>query len=347
MGNSYSLPSVRLYEDKVLEHGVLSLISLWDRQIASSFNKENALVNFHHGFHGMTYDIIGILGFGESFNILATGDTKIIDSVLKFAKLAALQSRVSFSKKLEPLLREWIDGRNYVLATIRDTIKKRKQEVCVSDLKDDAKHVDLLQKLVNARDPFSGEPIDDESLIAEVSVLLIGGTDTISNTLTWTMLCLLNRPDVYERLKMEIRTSFPDKRTVIRSDDARSKLPYLTAVLYEVMRLHPAVGGYLSRAVPKEGAHLMNGEYFIPHGTEVFLSLFACHRNKDTWSNPTEFDPERFMGPGSEERIKDVLVFSSGVRICAGRHLAIVELYTALANLILRYDFRLPDGKEP
>ncbi|KAJ2402575.1 hypothetical protein GGI23_000614 [Coemansia sp. RSA 2559] len=295
----------------------------------------------------MAYDIIGILGFGESFNILATGDTKIIDSVLKFAKLAALQSRVSFSKKLEPLLRDWVDGRNYVLATIRDTIKKRRQEICDSDLKNDANHLDLLQRLIDARDPFSGEPIDDESMIAEVSVLLVGGTDTTSNTLTWTVLCLLNRPDVYERLKTEVRMAFPDKRTVIRSDDAKIRLPYLTAVLYEVMRLHPAVGGYLPRAVPKEGAHLVNGEYFIPHGTEVFLSLFICHRNKDTWSNPTEFNPERFMGPDSEERIKDVLVFSSGVRICAGRHLAIVELYTALANLILRYDFKLPDGKEP
>ncbi|KAJ2399895.1 hypothetical protein GGI23_002372 [Coemansia sp. RSA 2559] len=295
----------------------------------------------------MAYDIIGILGFGESFNILATGDTKIIDCVLQFIKLAVIQAGVPYSEYLKPLLREWIDSRNYVLATIKNTIKKRRQEICDSGLKNDAKHVDLLQRLIDARDPFTGESIDDESLIAEVSVLLVGATDTTSNTLTWTMLCLLNRPDVYERLKMEIRTAFPNKHTVIRSGNARSRLPYLTAVLYEAMRLHPAVGGYLPRAVPKEGAHLMNGKYFIPHGTEICVSLFACHRNKDTWSNPTEFDPERFMGPDSEARIKDVLVFSSGVRICAGRHLAIVELYTALANLILRYDFKLPDGKKP
>ncbi|KAJ2402576.1 hypothetical protein GGI23_000615 [Coemansia sp. RSA 2559] len=298
----------------------------------------------------MAFDIIGILGFGKSFNILATGDTKIIDGVLKLAKLASLKSRVPFNEQLGRLVRDWVDGRNYVLAVIRDTIVKRKQdnaETACTEEKSGTEHMDLLQKLVNARDPFSGEPIDDESLIAEVSVLLVGGTDTTSNTLTWAMLCLLNRPDVYERLKTEVRMAFPDKRTVIRSDDAKSKLPYLTAVLYEVMRLHPAVGGYLPRAVPKEGAHLVNGEYFIPHGTEICVSLFACHRNKDTWNNPTEFDPDRFMGPDSEARMKDVLVFSSGVRICAGRHLAIVELYTALANLILRYDFKLPDGKEP
>ncbi|KAJ1788152.1 hypothetical protein LPJ59_005587, partial [Coemansia sp. RSA 2399] len=174
MGNAYSLPSVRLYEDKVLEHGVFSLISLWDRQIASSPSREDALVNFHYGFHGMAFDIIGELGFGESFNILATGNTKIIDSVLKLSKLASLKSRVPFSNQLGRLLQDWVDGRNYVLATIRDTIEKRRQATCDSNRKDNANHVDLLQRLIDARDPLSGKPIDDESMIAEVSVLLIG-----------------------------------------------------------------------------------------------------------------------------------------------------------------------------
>ncbi|KAJ1890784.1 hypothetical protein LPJ81_005873, partial [Coemansia sp. IMI 209127] len=260
MGNAYSLPSVRLYEDKVLEHGAFSLVSLWDRQIASSPSKEDALVNFHYGFHGMAYDIIGILGFGESFNILATGNTKIIDSVLRFFKLAVIQAGVPSGRILALLLRDWIDGHNYVLATIRNTIKKRRQATCDSNGKIDANHMDLLQRLVDARDPVSGEPIDDGSMIAEVSVLLVGGADTISTTLDWIILCLLNRPDVYERLRMEIRTAFPDKHTVIRSDDAKARLPYLTAVIYEVMRLHPAVGGYLPRAVPEQGAHLMNGK---------------------------------------------------------------------------------------
>ncbi|KAJ1783558.1 hypothetical protein LPJ59_006554, partial [Coemansia sp. RSA 2399] len=148
------------------------------------------------------------------------------------------------------------------------------------------------------------------------------------------------------RLKNDIRTTFPDKSTVVRYDMARTKLPYLIAVLYESMRLHPAVAGYMPRYVPEQGAHLMNGKYFLPPGTEIGVPIFSCNRNKETWSNRNEFDPERFMGPGSEERFKDVLTFSSGVRMCAGIHFSMAEMCVALANLILRYDLKLPDGME-
>ncbi|KAJ1728505.1 hypothetical protein LPJ72_005434, partial [Coemansia sp. Benny D160-2] len=90
LGNSYSLPSVRLYEDKVLKHGVLSLISQWDAQIASSPTASSALVNFYYGFHSMAFDIIGVLGFGKSFEILSSGDKTIIDCVSKSNMLSVV-----------------------------------------------------------------------------------------------------------------------------------------------------------------------------------------------------------------------------------------------------------------
>ncbi|KAJ2551318.1 hypothetical protein EV175_003733 [Coemansia sp. RSA 1933] len=218
LGNSYSLPSVRLYESKIFEHGVLSLISLWDSQISLSPGRDRAIVNFHYGFHGLAFDIIGVLGFGKSFNILSTGDTKIINNVGKFVKLGAITSGMPLGKYLEWFLGDWVDAGKYVLTVIDDTIRSRKQENAESAASD--------------------------------------------------------------------------------------------------------------------------------HGTELCVSLFACHRNQDVWPSPDEFDPERFMGPDAERRIKDVLAFGSGVRICIGRYLGLVELYTTLANLVRRYDFKLPDAEE-
>ncbi|KAJ2748912.1 hypothetical protein IWQ56_007342, partial [Coemansia nantahalensis] len=61
-----------------------------------------------------------------------------------------------------------------------------------------------------------------------------------------------------------------------------------------------------------------------------------------TWERPLEFDPERFMGADGAARAKDVLAFSSGVRICLGRNLAWIELYTTLANVLRRFTFELP-----
>ncbi|KAJ2524650.1 hypothetical protein GGI11_000653 [Coemansia sp. RSA 2049] len=346
LGNSYSLPSVRLYEDKVLKHGVLSLINQWDSQIASSPTANSALVNFYYGFHSMAFDIIGVLGFGKSFEILSSGDKKIIDCVSKSNMLSVVRSRLPFGMQLQRLFRDLYNSRQYLIATVRNTIKRRKQEnaeaMSLSDSKHGNANHDILQKFLDARDPLTGESLDTDSLESEAFVLLAGGTDTVSNTLSWAITCLLGCPEIYERLKRDIRTAFPDKSIVIRFDEAKAKLPYLTAVIHETMRLHPAVAGYIPRCVPEQGADILDGRYFLPKGTEVGISLFACNRNKAVWENPTDFNPDRFMGPDAVSRFKDVLTFSSGVRICAGRFLATAEMYTTLANLILRYDFEYP-----
>ncbi|KAJ2085828.1 hypothetical protein IW138_006088 [Coemansia sp. RSA 986] len=338
LGNQYSMPCVRSYEDKILEHGVLSLMQLWDSRMKQvpGGQKVKANVNFYLEFHSMSFDIISVLGFGKSFNILHTGDTTMIERVRKTNTIEVVQSSLPFGEYTHKLFRDLNNARRELRSISKATVLARKG-------KNNPSHVDILQRLVNARDPLSGKHIDLESMTDEVLLLLIVGTDTTSNTLSWTTLYLLYYPDVYERLKREVRSTFTDKGATIRYDMARAKLPYLTAVVYESMRLHTIVSGYLPRRVPDSGAHVMDDKYFLPQGTEVCISLYPCHRNKMIWKNPNKFDPERFMGPDAEDRIRDVLAFSSGVRICVGRSLALVELFTTLANLIHKYDFALPD----
>ncbi|KAJ2402577.1 hypothetical protein GGI23_000616 [Coemansia sp. RSA 2559] len=348
IGNSYSLPSVRLYEDKVLEHGVLSLVRNWNTQLAVAMDgtqtKKKALVNFYYGFHGLAFDIIGVLGFGSSFGVVSTGDTTIIDQVRKTLNVGILQSTLPLGEYIHRLFRDMVNSRDALVANTMNTIKERQRENAAAKAsgKKGTAHVDVLQRLVNAHDPLTGEKLDDESVKAEMLIMLAAGTDTTSNTLVWATMCLLHHPNIYKRLRSDVRAAFPDRSTVIRYDMAKSSLPFLTAFLYEVLRMYPAVCGYLPRRVPDSGACLM-GKYHVPHGTELSISISACHRNSNVWSDPQKFDPGRFMGPDAEDRIKDVLAFSTGVRVCIGRFLGLVELYTTMANLIHKYDFELPD----
>ncbi|KAJ2662116.1 hypothetical protein IWW48_002012 [Coemansia sp. RSA 1200] len=341
LGNQYSLPCVRSYEDKVLDHGVLSLISLWNSRIKSSSvsgqKPKTTRANFYFDFHCMSFDIISVLGFGRSFNTLHTGDTSMIEGVRKVNTIEVIQSSLPFGHYTNAIYRDLNRARNNIRRISKETVLTRMGD------KNNTSHADILQRLVNARDPFTGEGIDIESLADEVLLLLITGTDTTSNTLSWTVLYLLYHPDVYERLKMEVRSAFTNRDATIRYDQARARLPYLAAVIYESMRLHTIVSGYLPRRVPDAGAYIMDGKYFMPRGSEVCISLYACHRNETTWPDPNKFDPDRFMGPDAEKRMRDVLSFSSGVRICVGRTLALVELFTTLANLVNRYDFALTD----
>ncbi|ORX71398.1 cytochrome P450, partial [Linderina pennispora] len=102
------------------------------------------------------------------------------------------------------------------------------------------------------------------------------------------------------------------------------KLPYLTAGVYESMRLNPAVLDMLPRSAPWDGGTTQGK--FIPSRTQICVSIDACHRNPRTWPNPDAFDLERFLGENAEVRMRDILAFSSGVRVCIGRNLAMTAL---------------------
>ncbi|KAJ2537471.1 hypothetical protein EV175_006712, partial [Coemansia sp. RSA 1933] len=300
-----------------------------------SGKKAQVSVNYYYDFHSISFDIIGVLGFGNSFNILPSGDTSIIGIVRHDLVREVVQSFIPLPEKLLHCLGIQTSSSSELLSITTKAILER------MDSKE-TRNVDILQRLVDAHDPLSGKRMDVKTVAKDLALLLVVGTDTTSNTLSWTILYLLHNTAIYERLKKEVRSAFPDRGTIIRYDMARIMLPFMTAVIYESMRLHTIVSGYLPRRMPESGAEIMGGEYFVPPGSEICISLYACHRNPRIWKNPNKFDPERFMGPDAEDRIRDVLAFSSGVRICVGRWLALVELYTTLANLVHKYDFSLP-----
>ncbi|KAJ1728507.1 hypothetical protein LPJ72_005436 [Coemansia sp. Benny D160-2] len=351
IGNTYALQSVRLYEDAILEHGVVALMRSWDSAVDGSLSKDGqkdgrALVNFYYDFHAMAFDVIGELGFGKSFGIVASGNTRLIDSAYKTLTLGVLKATLPFGGRIQRLFRNLSQARDYTVRCAESAIERRRADIASSSSKHS--HDDILQRLIDARDPLTGEPIDAGSLTAEISLMLLAGAGTVTYSLTWILMYLLCNRDVYSRLTAMVRAAFPDRTTVIRYDAAKAALPYLTAVIHESMRMHTVVSNYLPRSVPAtEGAHLLDGKYYLPPGTEIDVSLGACHRNPNIWRDPDTFDPDRFMQPDADDRIKDVLWFSSGVRICIGRHLALVEIYNTLANLLLRYDFEpLPGFSE-
>ncbi|KAJ2439782.1 hypothetical protein GGF42_007842 [Coemansia sp. RSA 2424] len=77
--------------------------------------------------------------------------------------------------------------------------------------------------------------------------------------------------------------------------------------------------------------------------------------NPKAFTDPETFDPDRFMSSsvaaagetgGGGERF-NMLAFSTGVRACLGRNLALVEMHVVLANLLRNWDLKLPEGKAP
>lgn len=92
-----------------------------------------------------------------------------------------------------------------------------------------------------------------ESLCGEAQALVFGGGDTTGNTLMVGTFHVLANKEIRERLRKELRAGWRDlKRTP--TFEELERLPYLTAVIKESLRISPGVPAPLLRVTPFGGA---------------------------------------------------------------------------------------------
>jgi cytochrome P450 len=89
--------------------------------------------------------------------------------------------------------------------------------------------------------------------------------------------------------------------------------------------------------------------YHVPRGTRLLVNVSKIHRDERVWSNPNEFDPERFLTThrGFDVRGKnfEFFPFGSGRRMCPGVSFALHVMDLALATLLHGFDFATPSGE--
>ncbi|KAK5653086.1 hypothetical protein OQA88_9373 [Cercophora sp. LCS_1] len=177
-----------------------------------------------------------------------------------------------------------------------------------------------------------------ENMVGEAFAVLTAASDTTGNAMTVAAYHVITNPKVYAKLMAELTEAFPDDGSVSGMRFSQlERLPYLTGVVKEGLRLSYGVIGRLPRVVPRGGA-TFNGLHF-PEGTVVGMSSYLLHRNPDVFPNPTVFEPERWVNadPEAFKAMKTCLVpFSRGSRGCIGQNLAMCELYLTLGTLFRR-----------
>ncbi|KAL6004856.1 hypothetical protein ACLOJK_005412 [Asimina triloba] len=175
--------------------------------------------------------------------------------------------------------------------------------------------------------------------------MVVGGTETTSNTVEWAIAEMMQKPETLIKVQEELAEVVGKDKVVEESHI--SKLHYLEAVVKEVLRLHPA----LPLMVPHCPAEArVVGGYTIPKGARVFINVWAVHRDPSIWPDPNDFDPSRFLKADSKWDFSgndfDYFPFGSGRRICAGIAMAERMLMYAIGSLIHSFDWGLPEGEK-
>jgi cytochrome P450 len=174
--------------------------------------------------------------------------------------------------------------------------------------------------------------------LAEEAVLLVGaGTHTTSWCLTVIAFHLLSNPVLLRRLKEELGPVYQSSNGKPSLQDLE-KLPFLTGVVKEGLRL--GYGGVARSARIAPDVSLQCGDWTIPPGTPVSMTIPLTHHDESIFPKSDTFMPDRWMQNDSHQLDKYLVSFSKGSRVCVGMNLAWAELYVCTAGLFSQFGSR-------
>jgi|HubBroStandDraft_1064217.scaffolds.fasta_scaffold46024_1 cytochrome P450 len=291
----------------VITRGNAELLEKWRRAAQS-----NDSVNITNEISHMILSIVLISIFGDDYEEVAPRLNILSDESAR---------NIQFAQTFRPL--------GKIVAEVAG--KRRKERT---------KATDILGMLMEARDRDSGRAMTDSQLVSEVMTLIVAGHETTASTLNWVWYLLSRNSDVEEKLQRELDVLFRNDVVEMRE---LSKFVFTRQVIEEALRMYPA-GWLLTRKALRDD---QIGDYFVPAGTEIYISPYLIQRHPGHWKDPDRFCPERFAPSQSHNRHElTMMPFSAGPRKCIGEMLARVEMQIHLMmiakHLRLRYASERP-----
>ncbi|OJT15675.1 O-methylsterigmatocystin oxidoreductase [Trametes pubescens] len=134
--------------------------------------------------------------------------------------------------------------------------------------------------------------VDEELIKAAAASLYSGGADTTPSSMTAFILAMMLRPDVQARAQRELDTILGPSWTRLPTFADRARLPYIQAIVLEVLRWNPAVPLGLAHRLTQDDVY---GDWVIPKGTVVWANIWSMLQDPAVFPEPTEFRPERYL----------------------------------------------------
>ncbi|XP_040022738.2 cytochrome P450 1A1 [Gasterosteus aculeatus] len=193
-------------------------------------------------------------------------------------------------------------------------------------------------------DENSNVQMSDEKIVGIVNDLFGAGFDTVSTTLSWSVMYMVAHPEIQERLHQELKDKVGLDRSPLLSD--KPNLPFLEAFILESLRHSSFLPFTIPHCTTKDTS--LNG-YFIPKDTCVFINQWQVNQDPELWKDPSTFNPDRFLSADGTEinKLKGerVMAFGMGKRRCIGEVIARNEVYLFLAIIVQKLHFHAIPGE--
>ncbi|MFC8095738.1 bifunctional cytochrome P450/NADPH--P450 reductase [Streptomyces sp. NPDC057301] len=320
---AFSQRAMKGYYGQMLEIAQ-NLVGKWER-------KAGRPVAITDDYTRLTLDTIALSGFAYRFDSFAKEELHPFLNAL----LEALTESMRRTGELPEMtaLRADDDKKYHEnIQVMRDlverVIKERRQGTSSGE-------GDLLGLMLEATDPETGKPLDDENVRDQVVTFLIAGHETTSGLLSFATYSLMRNPHVLAQAYAEIDRVMPGD--TVPDYDTIMKLDVIPRILEETLRLWAPIPQIMKAPLQDT---VIGGRYELKQGTQTNLLMGPLHTHPSAWERPYEFDIDRWLPENREQHHPHAYKpFGNGRRACIGRQFALTEARLALALVLQKFKF--------
>eukprot|EP01017_Pseudomicrothorax_dubius_P025910 TRINITY_DN2845_c0_g1_i5.p1 TRINITY_DN2845_c0_g1~~TRINITY_DN2845_c0_g1_i5.p1 ORF type:complete len:261 (-),score=56.53 TRINITY_DN2845_c0_g1_i5:35-769(-) len=215
--------------------------------------------------------------------------------------------------------------------------------MCIRDsyiTDDGTQRKDCLDFILKHNEKNPREAFSDDEIIDNCLTFFIGGMDTTSRVITFSIYYLLEYPSIKDRIVSEFQNLGVPVSKLTTEDIG--KLKYLDAFLKEVLR----VGTPTIDTMPRSAKSTHNlCDLKVLKGTVVKVGLNAVGFRESDFPQAFEFKPERWLDEEECSRRNPFayIPFSAGSGHCIGKYIAAIEAKLVILHLLNNFKVSLSD----
>ena len=278
LANSFSEKTLQGQELVIESYMDLAMARFRAMAIASNTQNTGVVLNMLDWANYFTIDVIGDLGFGDSFNCLR--DSQYHDWVRTlhfFLKGMAFAAATRFYPSIEYVFFALLPRRIIQMQKRHTEFAK---ERIIRRLNMEVDRPDFITPIMKDNADFKKMSI--EEIQSNAAILMVAGSEATMTTMIGMMTYLIRNPEPLRKLTAEIRATFKKEENITIA--ATKELPYLNASINEALRLCNPVPGGLPRTVGDGGYTICN--LFVPEHVSHHLTrcedtvILLLHRSR-------------------------------------------------------------------
>lgn len=202
------------------------LAIILERSSTLSEKHEMPVVELHDLTHSLYRDIVSLLSFGKSFDILTSGhENQGAEDIETYFSICPLYGTFPLARYLPfGIFKAAHQAQPRIVTFVQSCIDEYRARLAREQEKGaESSSQGLLRLMLEAKDEETGTMFSDEELIENAVIFIIAGSGTTASTLLYLIYEMGKRPQMQRRLEKEIRDAFPDP-AVLPDYDTATKL---------------------------------------------------------------------------------------------------------------------------